>query len=312
MSDVIYPWHTQRFLNLSKRIKGGTLHHAILFMGAPDVGIDVYVEQLAKTLLCEDVDSQYACGKCKGCGLVAAQSHPDLHIILREKTQIGIDLIRQAIAELSNTAQLSGNKVLLIPDAHLMSESASNSLLKTLEEPTNNTFIILTTSEPQRLLATILSRCEKQLLSAPTFEQSINWLSSQSVELPTALALKAFNGSPIAYKDSLQHEQALNYESFKRLVDSIKTNQVSIQKASTDWQANADQMITWLAQYFYACFAEDVNPNRENTSERTPNDEKQHALSAYQLCLEAKQKLRHAGLNKGLMLSVLLEKLRSA
>ena len=119
-----------------------------------------------------------------------------MHHVTTEKSQIGVDAIRQTISKVSQTAQLSGNKVVIISQVELMSESASNALLKTLEEPTANTYLLMTSNESQRLLPTILSRCEKRNIALPSFEQSCDWLSAQGVSVPT----KAASSSAFAIK----------------------------------------------------------------------------------------------------------------
>jgi len=87
--------------------------------------------------------------------------------------------VRKAIEQVNQTAQLSSNKVVMIENIETMSESASNALLKTLEEPTNNTYLVLTTNAPQYIMATIKSRCEKIRVPMPSYEQSRAYLADE-------------------------------------------------------------------------------------------------------------------------------------
>ena len=285
---MMYPWFDTLNQQLASRVNNNSLHHAILISGALDLGKAQYASLLADKILCEDKQNLLACGTCKSCQLVAAGSHPDKHIVVSEKTQIGIDLIRKEIENLNKTSQLSGNKVLTIANADLMTESAANSLLKTLEEPTNNTFIILTSSQPQRLLPTILSRCEKLKISPPTYQSACAWLREQSiVDLPSEAALRAFKGSPLAYKASFEDKSSMFYADFEQTVDALRQQTIGVNKAATQWQKDAEQLVVWLGQYFLSRYTQSNN---------------EQDFLAYQQTIQASKKLNHAGLNKVLIL----------
>lgn len=292
MSEVL-AWFENLHLDLANRLNKGGLHHALLITGIENLGKSSYTFELAKKIVCEDKDSLEACGVCKSCSLAQAGSHPDLHQVVSDKAQIGIDLIRQAIERLNKTAQLSGNKVLTIANADRMTESAANSLLKTLEEPSANTFLIMSSSYPERLLPTILSRCEKIMVQTPSLEMSTKWLSSQSVTLNNGHALRAFKGSPLAYKQNLDDKTALNYLDFEQLIDQLKGHQGVVNKAATQWKDNARNLINWLAQYYF---------------EQYRNTHKQGYFDSYQQCIDASKKLNHAGLNRVLILTALLNR----
>lgn len=118
--------------------------------------------ETAQMLLCQQQQQTLspACGQCHSCHLFAANNHPDLLVSAAEQTSIGIDQVRQVSEFLTKTAQLSGNQVVLIEQAQKMTENASNALLKTLEEPTQNSYILLSCQQKDQLLPTILSRCQ--------------------------------------------------------------------------------------------------------------------------------------------------------
>lgn len=118
--------------------------------------------QLANTLLCQNTEGQLqpACGHCHSCQLFSAQNHPDLFSTDKEQASTGIDEVRQLSEFLTKTSQLSGNQVVIVNNANSMTENASNALLKTLEEPTGNSFIILLCQRKSQLMPTILSRCQ--------------------------------------------------------------------------------------------------------------------------------------------------------
>lgn len=284
----MYPWFKTLNQQLATRMNNGTLHHAILISGTSSLGQEEFISDLADKILCEDKDNQIACRKCKSCQLVAAGSHPDKHAIVSDKSQIGIDLIRKEIESLNKTAQLSGNKVLTIANADLMTESAANSLLKTLEEPTNNTYIILTSSQIQRLLPTILSRCEKHVVAPPSYELACDWLNQVSVSpIPSEAALRAFKGSPLAYKASTEDNSALLYTDFEKTISELSQKLIGINKAANQWQKDSDKLVVWLGQYFLSKYR---------------NGQSENDYTAYQKTVEASKRLNHAGLNKVLIL----------
>jgi len=136
-----------------------------LFVGERGVGKKQLALDFSKRLLC----SNKACGHCQSCYLFDAQTHPDLIRIEPESGQtIKIDQIREVIAFVSQTPSLGGYRIIIIDPARAMNINAANALLKTLEEPTPNTLLILISDSIPRLPATILSRCQKII-----FQQSV-------------------------------------------------------------------------------------------------------------------------------------------
>jgi DNA polymerase-3 subunit delta' len=155
---------TQQLL-LSQQISANRLPHAILISGVKGSGKSQLANWLSQVLLCQQAkqpDQQgllQPCDHCKACRLYQSKTYPD-HLTLSTQTRtLGVDDIRRGSYFLEKTAQLGTTKIVLIPDAHKMTPAAANALLKTLEEPTNNSVIILWCEQSERLLATITSRC---------------------------------------------------------------------------------------------------------------------------------------------------------
>jgi DNA polymerase-3 subunit delta' len=319
----MYPWLEKTFDSLIARYKLAKLHHGLLFMGVLDAGKTQLCHEIAKSLLCktitearaladetqgnglfgaEDVSPQpsssvqAACGICKSCLLIDAGSHPDLHVITTEKSQIGIDIIRQTIGKVSQMAQLSGNKVVIIPQIELMSESASNALLKTLEEPTPNTYLLMTTNESQRLLPTILSRCEKQTIALPNYEQSCDWLAALGISVPSKAALLAHGSSPITYKNELVDADSIGFDEFLTTLQGLKDGNDSANRAALKWQGDPRKVTNWLAQHWLEVYK---------------NNQDALAHENYQACLLASRRISHPGLNKSLILTPLFAQLRT-
>lgn len=142
----------------------GRLGHAYLFVGPPGVGKHTFARELARALLCETASRELrACGKCSGCALVDAGTHPDLFFAARpeDKVDLPIDLVRELIEHLSLKPARGGRKVAILDDADDLSAEAANAFLKTLEEPPTGSLLILIGGQsPERQFSTILSRCQ--------------------------------------------------------------------------------------------------------------------------------------------------------
>jgi DNA polymerase-3 subunit delta' len=138
------------------------LAHAYLFAGPRGSGKEAVARTLAKALNCETKEFD-SCDDCDSCRRIDAGQHPDIYWVRPESKsrRISVDQIREFERAINLKPAMAGVKVGVIVDADCLGEEASNAFLKTLEEPPAQTVIILLTAEPQRLLATILSRCLK-------------------------------------------------------------------------------------------------------------------------------------------------------
>lgn len=143
--------------------KNDRLGHAYVFAGPKGVGKSLFARELAKALLCPK-KPLLACDECPTCRRVDSGSHPDVHWYRppEGKRVFPIDTVRLEIIPTMGIKSFEGGyKVFIIEPAEMMSEDAANCLLKTLEEPPEMALLILVTSAPNRLLPTILSRCQR-------------------------------------------------------------------------------------------------------------------------------------------------------
>ena len=196
------PWQGALWSDLIGRASGGNLPHALLFSGSEGLGKAVLAKALAHSLLCQSPSAEgVACGQCHGCGLLSAGTHPDLMQLEPEEAgkAIPIDTIRGVSGFLALKSQYGGRQIVIINPAEAMNRFAANSLLKTLEEPTPDTLLILITSQPSLLLPTIRSRCQRVVFNRPEANGAKSWLDAQitnSGESDTLLALTG--GAPLA------------------------------------------------------------------------------------------------------------------
>jgi DNA polymerase-3 subunit delta' len=289
----VFPWLEVSFKQLGNRIEKTKLHHALLIQGPSGLGKSSFALQLGQLLLCKARQGVMVCGQCQSCLLNTATTHPDLHVVESDK-QIGVDQIRDAIKKLTSSAHMSGAKVLIIYDAHTMTESSTNALLKTLEEPTANTFLLLTTDKPERLLPTIKSRCEKLALPLPTLDSTLAWVKTQHEGDIDINFARLFSSRPLALLAELQEEQKFTYEIFSAGLDALLQKQTSAMQLAMDWHDSADKVLKWT-QYWA----------RQQCIE-------QISETVWQLNLQATKvtrQLRNPGVNKTLVLTELLDKL---
>jgi DNA polymerase III subunit delta' len=199
------PWLAEHWNSLSERLRRSRLPHAILISGAPGLGKRSLADALVAAALCESrTDDGSACGDCRSCLLIAAGSHPDsvrIGFELRDdgklRTEIVIEQIRSLSQRLSLSSQFGGFQMVIIDPADRMNASAANALLKTLEEPSASTVIILVSDQPSRLAATIRSRCQRVQINIPPHEHALAWLLGQGISGKDAeLALAAMLDNP--------------------------------------------------------------------------------------------------------------------
>src|SRR5437764_668819 len=147
---------------LKKAIESGRIAHAYLFCGTRGVGKTSMARILAKALNCHNAKAPTTepCGKCDSCIAVARGDDIDV-IEIDAASNTGVDNIRELIENSQYRPARSRFKVYIIDEVHMLSKNAFNALLKTLEEPPGHVKFILATTEPEKVLATILSRCQR-------------------------------------------------------------------------------------------------------------------------------------------------------
>lgn len=170
-------WIGAEMSALANAHQAGRLPHALLLHEAPGAGGDWLALWVARLVLCQSAAGA-PCGACPGCHRVATAQHPDLQILqpIEESRQIRIEQVRTLSEELALTAHQGAYKVAILTPADTLNRFAANALLKTLEEPPALTLLILVVSQPSRLPATILSRCQRIRVRAPVRKEAVAWL----------------------------------------------------------------------------------------------------------------------------------------
>lgn len=198
MTDIPQ-WLVSDYAKTESQFQRGVLPHGLMIVGHPGHGSNEFASQLGAKILCSDVNASGPCGQCKSCMLLASGHHPDYLRVEPEgkSLTIKVDAVRSIVQKVTATAQQGGNKVVHIESSEKMNVNAANALLKVLEEPTNNTFILLETAELSRLLPTLRSRCRIQYLTKPTLQDSVEFLNSKGFTGNAIEALSITNNSPL-------------------------------------------------------------------------------------------------------------------
>ena len=236
---------------LKNAIATQKLAHAYLFCGPRGVGKTTCARIFAKTINCitPTADGE-ACNQCESCVAFNEQRSYNIHE-LDAASNNSVDDIRQLVEQVRIPPQIGKYKVYIIDEVHMLSASAFNALLKTLEEPPRHAIFILATTEKHKILPTILSRCQIYDFNRISVEDTVNHLSyvaskegiTAEPEALNVIAMKAdggmrdalsifdqvisFTGGNITYKSVIDNLNVLDYEYYFRLTDSFLENKVS-------------------------------------------------------------------------------------
>ncbi len=213
------------------------LPRALLLTGRQGLGKRATALLLAKALLCEKRRNVLpACGSCASCLLYQAGNHPDLRVIEvgqeeegaapeEEPTQakkasrhISVEKIRALTDLVTVTAHRGGAKVICIMPAEAMLPAAANAVLKVLEEPPGDTYFLLTSDHPERLLPTIRSRCFNLAFGVPQMQSALAWLRGEGME-QAELALAQGGYAPLCARERARDEAFWSQR--KQLLDAL-------------------------------------------------------------------------------------------
>ena len=253
-------WRPQRFEDvvaqrgivtaLRNQIATGRVGHAYLFTGVRGTGKTSCAKIFAKAVNCLHPQNGDPCGECEICRGIDNGSILDV-VEMDAASNNGVDDIRDLRDETAYTPSACHYKVYIIDEVHMLSASAFNAFLKTLEEPPRHAIFILATTEKHKILPTILSRCQIYDFNRISVEDTVNHLSyvaskegiSAEPEALNVIAMKAdggmrdalsifdqvvsFTGGNITYKSVIDNLNVLDYEYYFRLTDCFLANKVS-------------------------------------------------------------------------------------
>lgn len=232
----ILPWQETQWRWFLRVLDAGRLAHALLLSGPEGTGKQTFARLAAARLLCRAPAPNGACGDCKSCLLVEAGAHPDLVLASPEEAgkAISVDTVRATTVFAGKKAMLGGWRVIVINSVDALTINATNALLKTLEEPGEDTAIFLLHHDRGRLLATIRSRCQQLAMPMPSTTQAVDWLhthlaavgkSLEHDELERLLALAG--GRPQRALRLLESEQLAQLGKIEQALTAIARGELS-------------------------------------------------------------------------------------
>lgn len=240
----ILPWWESAWQSLAERRDQGRLPHAILLTGPAGLGKRQFARHMAQALLCGQPNpAGTPCGACTGCTLFTAGSHPDFLQVqpAEEGKAIVVDQIRELSTGLGLSSHAGGFKVAVLVPADRMNAAAANSLLKTLEEPSDNTVLMLVSEQPAALPATVRSRCQQIRFPVPPVELALEWLTPRLAAPDQArLLLDLAAGAPLLALDLGQSDTiATRHERFAELAALFEGN-ADVLEAAARWAQEKD------------------------------------------------------------------------
>jgi DNA polymerase-3 subunit gamma/tau len=236
---------------LKNAIANNTLAHAFLFCGPRGVGKTTCARILAKTINCENLQSDgEACEKCKSCVSFNEGKSLNIHE-LDAASNNSVDDIRDLVNQIRFIPQEGKYKIYIIDEVHMLSQAAFNAFLKTLEEPPSYAKFILATTEKHKILPTILSRCQifdfKRITNADTVEHLQEIIAKESIHAEkSALQLIAqksegcmrdalslldkivsFTGGEVNYPNTIEHLNLLDEDQYFKLLEAIVAQDIA-------------------------------------------------------------------------------------
>jgi DNA polymerase-3 subunit delta' len=316
------PWLAEAQERIRRAAAAGRLPHSLLFLSVAGLGAPDLAAWTTAFTLCEGADSRAGaarpCGDCTSCKLLAADSHPDFHVIRVEEDskQIKVDQVRGLIDALVLKSYRGGYKVGVIEGAEALNENGANAFLKTLEEPSQDTVLILTAKPTHRLPATVASRCLRLTLRPPAIDAAREWLGTHAGAAKNwGPALTMAAGAPLLAQE-LEREGGLSEldADMREGLRCVSAGAIDITLLAERW-AKSDPVlrVTWLENWITARVQAALGaPAPLQTAEPVPLPDallKPKIRALFELLDAARQfrRLASTGVNQQLALEALLQ-----
>ena len=236
------PWQGPDWSHLAKQMADDRMPHALLLLGKQYTGKALLALALARLLLCHQPDGGLNCGECHACKLSAKGNHGDFRWLEPEGKSrvIKVEQIRDVVEFTQKTAGFGARKVVVLAPAESMNVNAGNALLKSLEEPAPDTYLILICHRIHGIPATVRSRCQILRLQMPDTGQCIEWLDESTGDCDQSSKLLGLtNGQPLL-AEQLYRNDGVDLLSNQRLgLLALLQGQISVTEAGSLWQETA-------------------------------------------------------------------------
>ena len=248
-SDQAYSWHKKTWQQFTQARSQDHLPHAILLSGEKGIAKLSLARRMAKALICINNESGEgdACNECQSCKTYESEANPDFTQIslLEDKQQINVDQIRALSEFLTYSRSYNTNRVVIINPVERMNVNAANSLLKSLEEPSANTVIILVTAKISQLLPTIKSRCQLFNVSSPSKDQALDWLKQQDQTLDAEAILEITGNKPLKALTISQEDIESRNQFFQEL-STVINQQITVSEMAKKWEKyDLETLLNW-------------------------------------------------------------------
>jgi DNA polymerase-3 subunit delta' len=248
------PWQEAPWQAMLAAIRADRLGHALLISGPAGIGKRQLADVLAAALLCAEPGRDgLPCGNCDECRLLAAGSHPDLTRLVPDPDartrEIKADQVRELCSSQAMTSSHGRRAVYRIAPAEAMTNTAANSLLKTLEEPATATVWLLVSESPGGLPATVRSRCQKLALPIPPAASARDWLRGQCPAGTDAERLLTIaHGAPLRALGMVDSPELASREQCLEAFGQLSTGRADPLSVAGAWQSLEPGLVLgWLA-----------------------------------------------------------------
>jgi DNA polymerase-3 subunit delta' len=319
--NQLLPWQQQNWHHLCHYILQKRIPQALLITGKKGLGKQHLANQFAFSLLCATPQPDgLSCGHCDSCKLLSAETHPDFICLNPEEPgkAITVGQLRSLIAKLTLKPQFEAYRVVVINPAEQMNNAAANAFLKSLEEPTERTIIVLITDKPAKLPATIVSRCQKLAVDTPDEETISSWFKLHNLKLShgnISILFGLAQGAPLLMLEYARDETLkLRNKCFNAWIAIAKQRNHPVIIAEEWYKLPEAPLIFWITSWvidlircFYEVKTEDLyNPDlNEPLQELSQRLELKGIYKLYDLLLNSRQRLG-TQINKQLMFEEIL------
>lgn len=256
------PWQPSQWAQIDGARRRGQLTHAWLLAGPEGVGKRAFARAFAASLLCGSPDELgRACGHCRGCRMLAAGGHPDAHLLSPDghlglaaseslqhedglsfwtpkkdsaRRDIAVDAARSLLEKLTVASHLGGARVVVVQPASAMSEATANALLKTIEEPPANTYLLFLAEFPQALKQTIRSRCQTLRFAPPPAAEALDWLRARHPGADAALLADA-GGAPLRAAEWIAEDEPARRRRWQALLSQVLERKLDPLQAAAEF-----------------------------------------------------------------------------